>query len=199
MWQFGGKGGGPITGGSLGTCLVGTGQVVGLGFGGNYRMVAVTVKRGRVGITRCAPARRRGTEPGGSVKTRRIGRRPGKYVGEDGNSEAGSRCRGSQGGGGTERISGVSRPRNQCPKFCCRGGRRMLADVCCQAVVICGSLLGCRRELTREKPTNVDWILVFANGVSVSPTLWEGLRGWRSWRGTTIPWGSCREAIVERE
>ena len=78
-------------------------------------------------------------------------------VGRHGNSEAGGRCRGSQGGGGTGRISRVSRPRNHCPR---------LAAVCCQAVVICGSLLGCRGALTREKPTSVGWILVFANGGS---------------------------------
>ena len=53
--------------------------------------------------------------------------------------------------------------------------------------------------ISREKPTSVGWILVFANGVSVSPRLWEGLRGWRSWRGTKIPWGSCLQAIVEQE
>ena len=39
-----------------------------------------------------------------------------------------------------------------------RDGRRRLAAVCCQAVVICGSLLGCRGALTREKPTSVGWI-----------------------------------------
>ena len=32
-----------------------------------------------------------------------------------------------------------------------RGGRRRLAAVCCQAVVICGSVLGCRGAVTREK------------------------------------------------
>ena len=35
----------------------------------------------------------------------------------DGSSEVYGRCRGSQGGGGTGRGSGVSRPRNQCPRF----------------------------------------------------------------------------------
>ena len=48
LCRFGGKGGGPITGGSLGTCLVGTGQVVGHGFGGNGRIVTVAVERGRM-------------------------------------------------------------------------------------------------------------------------------------------------------
>ena len=77
-----------------------------------------------------------------------------------------------------------------------KDGRRRLAAVCCQAVVFCGSLLGSRGALTREKPTSVGWILVFANGVSVSPRLWEGLRGWRLWRGTKIAWdflssGNC--------
>ena len=76
-WWFGGKGGGPITCGSLGTCLVGTWQVVGRGSGENSRMVTVEVERGRVGIARPAPAGRRGTEPGGSVTIRRIGRGPG--------------------------------------------------------------------------------------------------------------------------
>ena len=45
-WRFGGKRGGPITGGSLGMCLVGTEQVVGRGFGGNSRMVTLAVERG---------------------------------------------------------------------------------------------------------------------------------------------------------
>ena len=80
-----------------------------------------------------------------------------------------------------------------------RGGRRRLAAACCKAVVICDSILGCRGALAREKPTSVGWILVFANGASVSPRLWESLRGWRSWRGTKIPWGSCLQAIVEQE
>ena len=66
-------------------------------------------------------------------------------------------------------------------------------------VVIYGSLLGCRGALTREKPTSVGWILVFANGVSASRRLWEGFRGWRSWRGVKIPWGSCLQAVVEQE
>ena len=91
----------------------------------------------------------------------------------------------------------MSRPRNQCPTF--SDGRRRLVAVYCQAVVICSSLLGCRGALTREKPTSVGWILVFANGVSVSPRLWDGLHGWRSRRGTKIPWGSCLQAIVEQE
>ena len=73
------------------------------------------------------------------------------------------------------------------PGFVVGRGRRWLAAVRCQAEVIYGSLLGCRGALTREKPTSVGWILVFANGVSVSPRLWEGLRGWRSWRGAKIP------------
>ena len=77
LWRFRGKGGGPVTGGSLGTCLVGTGRVVGRGFGENGRIVTVAVDRGRMRIARRAPAGRRGTEPGGSVKTRRIGRGPG--------------------------------------------------------------------------------------------------------------------------
>ena len=60
------------------------------------------------------------------------------------------------------------------------------------------SLLGCRGALTREKPTSVGKILVFVDGVSVSPRLWEGLRGWLSWRGTKIPRGSCLQASVEQ-
>ena len=42
----------------------------------------------------------------------------------DGSSEVRGRCRGLQGGGGggTGMSSGLSRPRNQCPRFCCRGG-----------------------------------------------------------------------------
>ena len=74
-----------------------------------------------------------------------------------------------------------------------------MAAVCIQAVVFCGGLLGCRGALTREKPTSVGWIPVFANGVSVSPRFWERLRGWRSLRGTKIPWGSCGEERVEQE
>ena len=77
LWRFGENGGGPITGSSMGTCSVGTGRVVDRGFGGNSRMETVVVERGRVGIARRASAGRRGTEPGGSVKTRRIGRGPG--------------------------------------------------------------------------------------------------------------------------
>ena len=49
-------------------------HVVGRGFSASGRMVTVTVERGRVGIARRAPAGRRGTDPGGSVKTCRIGR-----------------------------------------------------------------------------------------------------------------------------
>ena len=70
----------------------------------------------------------------------------------DESSEVGGRYRGSQ-GGGTGRSSGVSRPRNQRPRFCCSGGRRRLAAVCCQAEAIYGSLLVCRGALKREKPT----------------------------------------------
>ena len=66
LWRIGGNGGGPI--------IEGLWQVVDRGFGGNGRMVTVAVERSRVGIARRAPAGRRGTEPGGSVKTRRIGR-----------------------------------------------------------------------------------------------------------------------------
>ena len=79
------------------------------------------------------------------------------------------------------------------------GGQRSLAAVCCQAAVICGSLLGCRGALTREKPTSVGWISVFTNGVPVSSRLWESLHEWRSWRGRKIPWGSCLQASVEQE
>ena len=35
----------------------------------------------------------------------------------DGSYEVGGRFRGSQGGGGTQRSLGVSRPRNQCPRL----------------------------------------------------------------------------------
>ena len=80
-----------------------------------------------------------------------------------------------------------------------RGGQRRLAAVCCQAVVICGSLLSGRGASTREKLTSVGWILVFENEVSVSPRLWKGLRGWLSRRRTKMPCGSCLQAIVERE
>ena len=89
------------------------------------------------------------------------------------------------GRGGTPSLVGLG---TSVPDF--RDCRRRLAAVCCQAVVICGSLLGCRGALTREKPISAGRILVFASGVSVSSRLWEGLRGWRSWRGTKIPWGS---------
>ena len=42
----------------------------------------------------------------------------------DGSSEVSGSCRGllGGGGGGTGMSSGLSRPRNQCPRFCCRGG-----------------------------------------------------------------------------
>ena len=80
-----------------------------------------------------------------------------------------------------------------------RGSRRRLAAMCCLAVVTCGSFLGCRGALTRESPTSVVKILVFADGVLVSPRLWAGLRGWRPWRGTKIPWGSSLQASVEQE
>ena len=98
------------------------------------------------------------------------------------------------GRGGTPSLVGLG---TSVPDF--RDCRRRLAAVCCQAVVICGSLLGCRGALTREKPISAGRILVFASGVSVSSRLWEGLRGWRSWRGTKIPWGYCLQSIVEQE
>ena len=79
-----------------------------------------------------------------------------------------------------------------------KGGRRRLAAVCCQAVVFCGSLLGCRGALTRGKPTSVGWIPVFAKSLGVTE-VWEGFRGWRSWRGTKIPWVFCLQAIIEQE
>ena len=160
-------------------------------------MVTVAVERGRVGIARRAPAGRRGTEPGGSAENpsywkgggstsvETVTQRP--VVGVEGR-------RAVVGREGSPALVGLG---TSVPGF--RGGRRRLAAVYCQAVIICGSLLGCRGALTREKPTSVGWILVFANGISVSPRLWEGLRGWRSWRGTKIPWGSCLQAIVEQE
>ena len=43
-------------------------------------MVTVAVERGRIRITRCAPVARQGTEPGGSVKTRRFVRGAGRTV-----------------------------------------------------------------------------------------------------------------------
>ena len=52
-WRFGGKGGGPSTGGSLGTCLVGGGRLVDYGFGGNGRMVTAAVERGSVKALVC--------------------------------------------------------------------------------------------------------------------------------------------------
>ena len=66
-----------MIGGFLGTRLVEAWQVVDRGSSGNGRMVTVAVEKSRVGIARRAPAARRGTEPGGSEKTRRIGRGPG--------------------------------------------------------------------------------------------------------------------------
>ena len=54
----------------------------------------------------------------------------------EGSSEAGGRCRGSQGGGATGRSPGVSWPRNQCPSFCCRGVRILgRSRVSCRVVV----------------------------------------------------------------
>ena len=55
----------------------------------------------------------------------------------------------------------------------------MLA-VCCQAVFIYGSLLGCRGALTREKPTSVDRILVLANGVAetLGGSPWVAFMAW---------------------
>ena len=76
LWRFSGKGERPSTGGSLGTCLVGAGQVVDRSFGirqgGN-----LALERGMVGIARRTPSGRRGMEPGCPVKRRRIGRGPG--------------------------------------------------------------------------------------------------------------------------
>ena len=66
LWRFGGKGGGPSTEGLW--------RVAGRCFGGYGEMVTVAVERGRMRIARRAPVARRGTEPDGSVKTRRIGR-----------------------------------------------------------------------------------------------------------------------------
>ena len=51
------------------------------------------------------------------------------------------------------------------------GDRRRLDAVCCEAVVICDSLICCRGASTTEKPTRVGWIIVFANAVSVSSRL----------------------------
>ena len=63
-----------------------------------------------------------------------------------------------------------------------KGGRRRLAAVCCQAVVFCGSLLGCRGALTREKPTSVGWIHVFAKSLGVTEALggspWVAFMAW---------------------
>ena len=63
-----------------------------------------------------------------------------------------------------------------------KGARRRLAAVCCQAMVFCGSLLGCRGTLTREKPTSVGWILVFAKSVGVTEALggspWVAFMAW---------------------
>ena len=59
--------------------------------------------------------------------------------------------------------------------------------------------LGPSRGVDEREADSVGWIHVFASGVSVSPRLWEDLRGWRSWRGTKIPWGFCLQAIVEQE
>ena len=56
VWRLGEKGGRPST-----ECLW---QVVGRGFSGNGGVVTVAVEMGRVGIARCAPAGRRGTETG---------------------------------------------------------------------------------------------------------------------------------------
>ena len=107
--------GGASTGGSLGTCLVGTRQVVGRGFGGNGRMATVTVER----VTQWTVV---------DIEGRRV------VVGRD----------------GTPALVGLG---TSVPGF--KGGRRRLAAVCCQAMVFCGSLLGCRGALTRQKTTSV--------------------------------------------
>ena len=54
-----------------------------------------------------------------------------------------------------------------------KGGRRRLVAVCCQAMVFCGSLLGCRGALTRQKTTSVGWIPVFAKSLGVTEALGE--------------------------
>ena len=79
-----------------------------------------------------------------------------------------------------------------------KGGRRRLAAVYCQSVVFCGSLLGCRGALTREKPTSVGWIPVFTKSVGVTEALGGSPRvAFMAWDG--VPWGSCLQAIIEQE
>ena len=167
---------------------------MGRSFSGNGRMVTVAVERGRVGIARRAPAGRRGTEPGGSAEN------PSYWKGGGSTSVETVTQRPVVGVEGRRAVVG----REGSPALVGLGtsvlgfrvGRRRLAVVYCQTVVICGSLFGCRGAFTREKPTSVGRILVFANGVSVSPRLWKGLRGWRSWRGTKIPWGSVFKHLL---
>ena len=63
-----------------------------------------------------------------------------------------------------------------------KGGRRRLAAVCCQAVVICGSLLGCRGALTREAdecrldPRVRKWSLGVTEALGGSP--WVVFMAW---------------------
>ena len=113
-WWFGRNGGCSTIGGSKATSSIGTRQVVGRGFSGNSRIVTVAVDRDRAEIARRAPAGRRRTNRVAPSKS--IVLEGWASVGRDGNSKAGGRYRGSQDGGGTERISGFSRPRNECPR-----------------------------------------------------------------------------------
>ena len=63
-----------------------------------------------------------------------------------------------------------------------KGGRPRLAAVCCQVVVFRGSLLGCREALTRERPTSIGWIHVFAKSFGVTEALggspWVAFMAW---------------------
>ena len=106
-------------------------------------MVTVAVERGRIGISRRAPTGRRETAPGGSVKTRRIGRGAGSasvdtvtqrpVVGVEGRRVVVGRE-------GAPALVGLG---TSVLGF--KDGRRRLAAVCCQLMVFLRQSLGLSR------------------------------------------------------
>ena len=67
-----------------------------------------------------------------------------------------------------------------------KDGRRRLAAVCCQLMVFLRQSLGLSRGVD-EGEADECRLDPRVRKESRSPRLWEGLRGWRSWRGGKMP------------